>query len=177
MIAEVLAPIQPIETPRLRLVLPAAAHVPAMTGFYSSDRAAARGWQCLPHEAWRGFAAVIGHHVLRGFGPLVAESREDGQAIGLFGPWRPEGQPENEIKWAIWSAQNEGKGLAEEAMRAVLTHAIETLGWRTAVSYIRPDNTRSVALALRLGAKADGTWTTPRGTEVQIFRHDAGGIA
>ena len=166
-----------LETQRMRLVMPAAAHIPAYTAFHASDRAAARGWQALPHEAWRNFAAILGHGLLRGFGPFVAEARDDGRPIGIFGPWRPEGQPENEIKWTLWSATDEGKGYAAEAARALLIHAFGPMGWPTAVSYIACGNLRSAALARRLGAVEDGTWTTPRGTEVRVFRHFPGAAA
>lgn len=166
-----------IETPRLRLVAPSAAHIPAFTAFYGSDRAAARGWQALPHEAWRNFAVILGHAQLRGFGPFVAEAKADNRPIGLFGPWQPEGQPENEIKWTVWSAADEGKGYAAEAARALLAHAFGPMGWQTAVSYIHADNQRSVTLARRLGAQMEGIWTTPRGTEVQVWRHGPGGAA
>lgn len=160
-----------LTTPRLRLVPPEARHIPAYAAFLASPRAAARGWQAMPHEAWRHFAAILGHGLLRGFGPLVAEDRESGRALGLFGPWWPEGQPEREVKWTLFETSDEGRGLAAEAARACLGHVFGTLGWTGAVSYITPDNARSAALALRLGAVQDGTWTTPRGTLVQVFRH------
>ena len=163
-----------LETQRMRLVMPGAAHVAAHTAFLTSARAEALGWRVMPHEAWRNFAAITGHHVLRGFGAFVAESRDDGRAVGIFGPWRPEGQPENEIMWSVWSAADEGRGYAFEAGRAVLDHAFGVLGWQTAVSYIAFGNERSAALARRLGAVEDGIWTTPRGTEVQVFRHPKG---
>ena len=160
-----------LETQRLRLVPPVAAHIPAYTAFLGSDRAAQRGWTALPHEAWRHFAAILGHQSLRGFGPFVAEARSDGRAVGLFGPWHPGGQLEAEIKWSVWRDDDEGKGFAFEAAGATLTYAFQTLRWPTAVSYITPDNARSANLALRLGAVRDGTWTTPRGTVVDVFRH------
>lgn len=166
-----------LTTDRLRLVPPAERHIAAYAAFYASPRAAERGWQALPHEAWRNFAAILGHGLLRGFGPFVAELKADNRPIGLFGPWRPDGQPENEIKWTVWAAENEGKGLAAEAARAVLAHAFETLKWQSAVSYIRPDNTRSITLARHLGAQHEGLWTTPRGTEVQVWRHRPGGAS
>ena len=162
-----------LETPRLRLVMPAERHIPAYQAFIGSDRAAARGWGGMPHEAWRSFAAILGHGQLRGFGPFVAEAK-DGRAVGLFGPWWPDGQLEREIKWSVWSAADEGKGYAFEAARAALAHAFGTLGWATAVSYIAFDNDRSAALAARLGATQVGTWTTPRGTEMRVFRHPKG---
>ena len=160
-----------LDTPRLRLVMPGAAHVAAHTAFLTSRRAEALGWLVLPHDAWRNFATFVGHHTLRGFGPLVAEARTDGRPVGVFGPWWPDGQPEPEIMWSVWPAEDEGKGFAHEAAQATLDFAFGTLGWQTAVSYIAFGNERSARLAQRLGAVQDGTWTTPRGTEVRVFRH------
>lgn len=160
-----------IETPRLRLVAPDARHIPAYQAFIASDRAIQRGWGAMPHEAWRNFAAILGHGILRGFGPFVAEAKEDGRILGMFGPWHPEGQAEREVKWSIWSGADEGQGFATEAAKAMLSYAFGTLGWTTAVSYIAQDNARSADLAQRLGAVEDGVWTTPRGTQVRVFRH------
>lgn len=160
-----------IETPRLRLVAPDACHIPAYQAFIASDRAIARGWGAMPHEAWRNFAAILGHGILRGFGPFVAEAKDDGRVLGMFGPWHPEGQAEREVKWSIWSGADEGRGFAHEAAKAMLSYVFGALGWATAVSYIAQDNVRSAHLAQRLGAAEDGIWTTPRGTEVRVFRH------
>ena len=164
-----------IETPRLRLVAMAARHVAAYQAFIASPRAAALGWAGMPHEAWRSFAAMMGHHLLRGFGPFVIEARADGRPIGLCGPWWPEGQAEREVKWHIWPAADEGKGYAFEAAEAALAHVFHTLGWHTAVSYINPANHRSAALARRLGATLEREWITPRGTPVHVWRHPAPG--
>ena len=164
----------PLLTPRLRLVMPGPSHVAAHTAFLTSVRAQALGWQVMPHDAWRSFAVVLGHHVLCGFGPMVAEARDDGRAVGIFGPWCPDGQPEPEVTWSVWTAADEGRGLAQEAARAMLDHVWTGLGWQTAVSYVAHGNERSANLARRLGAVQDGTWVTPRGTEVRVFRHAPG---
>ncbi len=160
-----------LETARLRLVLPSVDHLQAHVDFLASERAAARGWGALPHEAWRSFAAIIGHRTLRGFGPFIALSKADGHVVGIFGPWHPGGQPEGEIKWSVWPAADEGKGLAFEAALAARTFAWRVLGWSSAVSYITPDNQRSAALARRLGAVPGHQWTTPRGTLIDVWRH------
>lgn len=160
-----------IETARLRLVPLAERHVPAYQAFLASPRAAERGWSALPHEAWRNFAAMLGHGLLRGFAPFAMEARDDGRTVGLCGPWWPQGQLEREIKWHVWPAADEGKGFAHEGARAALAHVFGALGWDTAVSYIAHDNARSANLAVRLGAVQDGIWVTPRGTEVRVFRH------
>ena len=129
-----------LDTPRLRLVPLAERHIPAYQAFIASPRAAAQGWAGMPHEAWRNFAAMLGHGLLRGFAPFAMEARDDGRTVGLVGPWWPDGQKEREIKWHIWPAADEGKGLAHEGARAALAHVFGTLGWDTAVSYINPAN-------------------------------------
>ena len=164
-----------LETPRLRLVVPSAGHLAAHEAFLASDRAAARGWGAMPHDAWRSFAEICGHCTLRGFGPFIAEARSDGHVVGIFGPWHPGGQPEGEIKWSVWPEADEGRGLAYEAALAVRGYAYRALSWATAVSYINPDNARSAALARRLGAVIDHQWTTPRGTLIDVWRHPAAG--
>ena len=85
--------------------------------------------------------------------------------------WHPGGQPEAEIKWILWDSASEGQGLAFEAAVATRAYAFDTLGWTTAASFITPDNTRSIALATKLGATPDRDWHTPRGTLVTIWRH------
>lgn len=164
-----------LETARLRLVVPAADHLQAHVDFLGSDRAATQGWAAMPHDAWRSFAAILGHGMLRGFGPFIAEAKSDGHVVGIFGPWYPGGQPEGEIKWSVWPAADEGKGLAHEAAFAARAYVYAALGWKTAVSYINPANQRSQALARRLGAVVDHQWTTPRGTLIDVWRHPAPG--
>ena len=160
-----------IRTARLTLVHPGPQHLDAYTAFHASDRAAERDWTIAPHDCWRNFAAVIGHFALRGFGPFVAE--RDGKPIGLFGPWHPGGQVEAEIKWILWDAASEGQGLAHEAALATRTYAYDALGWSSVASFITPDNTRSQALATKLGAVAERDWHTPSGKLVTIWRHPA----
>ena len=158
-----------LTTPRLKLVPPGPQHLAAHAAFYASPRAAAQGWVYTENESWRNFAAVIGHSALRGFGPFVAE--RDGQPIGMFGPWHPGGQVEPEIKWILWDAASEGHGLAHEAALATRDYAFDTLGWATVASFIAPDNTRSQALARKLGAAPERDWATPSGKTVTIWRH------
>jgi RimJ/RimL family protein N-acetyltransferase len=163
-------------TERLKLVMPATRHLDAYIGWCTSARCAARGWNVAPNQAWRDFAGIIGHHALMGFGPYVAETH-DGGPVGLFGAWQPLGQAEHEIKWTLWADADEGRGYAFEAAQAARSHAYTAFGWTGAVSYINSDNSRSAALAARLGAVRDGTWTTPSGKVVDVWRHPGPGVA
>jgi RimJ/RimL family protein N-acetyltransferase len=105
----------------------------------------------------------------------VAEDRVTGKPIGSMGPWFPGDWPEEELGWTIWTEEAEGKGYAFEAVTALRRHAYEALGWRTAVSYIDPSNTRSRALALA-GSVARSTrrhQPPVRDNEIEVWRHPA----
>lgn len=80
--------------------------------------------------------------------------------------------PEREIGWSLYDPADEGKGFAHEAARAAIAHAFDAWGWETAVSYVHPANTRSRALAERLGAALDPVAAKPP-AEVPplVYRH------
>lgn len=126
-------------------------------------------------ESWRDFAAVLGHWQMRGWGLFAVTLPGDDACRGLVGPWFPDGRPEPEIAWLLWAA-DEGRGYATEAARAARAHAYGALGWPTAVSYIEEGNTRSIAVAERLGATLDAAAPTLRDT-VRVYRHPAPGAA
>lgn len=121
-------------------------------------------------RAWRIIAILMGHWQIRGYGTLVAEDAATGRPLGCFGPFNPANWPERELGWSIWSPDDEGQGYAFEACRAMLRHLFEDLGWPTVVSYVAPDNARSIALAERLGAKRDAEAARPMPTDL-VYRH------
>lgn len=163
-----------IDTARLHLRRPEDGDWPA----YRAYRLSARSTSPMSEgEAWTHFAAFFGHWTLRGFGRLVAVLRATGQPIGHFGPFFPAGHPERELTWTLWDAGLEGQGLAFEGALAARDHAFGALGWTTAVSYIDPANTRSQALAARLGAVRDPAAPNPYGDATQVWRHGRGVIA
>ena len=126
-------------------------------------------------KTWRAFGHIIGHWVLRGFGQFVFADRATGAALGMCGPWFPAGWPEPEVGWTIWAPEAEGRGYAFEAASAARDHAFRALGWQTAVSYIDPDNARSIALAARLGAVLDDGAAHPGTEPCLVFRHPSAG--
>jgi RimJ/RimL family protein N-acetyltransferase len=135
------------------------------------ERAKFIGGALSRNDAWRKLAAYVGHWHLRGYGPFALEERASGNYVGYCGPWYPLGWPEPEISWGLNSAAL-GRGYATEAARCTLGYAYQTLGWTTAVSVIANDNTPSMRVAERLGAKLDGA-TDIRGLACQIWRHPA----
>ena len=119
---------------------------------------------------WRGMAMMMGHWMLRGFGMWALEHRETGAFIGRCGPWCPDGWPDQEIGWMVMP-EAEGKGFALEAASAARAYAYDTLKWPTAISLIAPDNTRSQALAKRLGAVLEKPFQHPDFGQMDIWRH------
>jgi RimJ/RimL family protein N-acetyltransferase len=162
-----------LHTPRLTLRAPGPQDWEAFAGFSTSGRASMVGGPLTRDKAWRAFAHLIGHWPMRGFGMFIITVTGDDTAIGMTGPWRPEGWPEPEIGWSMFTAASEGKGLAHEAAQAAVAHAFRDLGWSTVVSYIDPANARSIALALRLGAVLDAGAPIPDTDPCLVYRHPA----
>lgn len=167
-----------IETERLILRAPRLADYEPFVDFSLTERARfVRPAEYDRWKAWRSFGHIVGHWVLRGFGLFLIEERATGTALGMAGPWFPEGWPEREIGWSIWPEEAEGRGFAREAALAARGFAYRSLGWRTAVSYIDPENARSIALAERLGAVRDPAAGHPGTAPCLVFRHPAPEVA
>ncbi len=164
-----------IDTPRLRLRGPRFDDYEAYAAFMASDRSRFVGGPLGRWQAWRGFCHVTGHWVHRGFSTFIIADRNTDAALGMCGPWFPEGWPEPEIGWTIWSAENEGKGLAFEAVTAARRFAYDVLGWTTAISMIDHGTDRSAALATRLGAVYETDYTDDTLGTCRIFRHPGPG--
>ena len=161
-----------IETARLRLRPPSQADFPAEATFLASERARFVGGPMNAEEAWRSLATILGHWVLRGYGFFAVEERSTGAYCGRVGPWFPEGWPEPEIGWTVTGAA-EGLGIAREAAEATRHHAYGTLGWATAISLIDAANTRSIALAERLGCRYEREFDHARYGRMGVWRHPA----
>lgn len=164
-------PLPRLETDRLVLRVPAAHDAEGFIAFATSDRARHVGGPMSRPDAWQMLATVIGHWTLRGFGLWAVCLRGTDTAIGTAGCLHPEGWPEGELAWHLWSGEAEGRGFAAEAVTAARRHAYDTLGWTGAVSYIGAGNGRSIRLAERLGASPDPAAARPAGMDCLVFRH------
>jgi RimJ/RimL family protein N-acetyltransferase len=168
-----LTPAPTLETERLILRSPVIADFDALADFYADgDYCSGFGGPLERDEAWRWFATNIGHWQIHGYGYFSIEDKATGAAVGLSGIWNPEGWPEPELGYAVFKTF-EGKGIAYEASVRMRQWAYEDLGMKTLSSHIVPGNTRSVALAERLGATYESTYTNPHMGEDQIYRHPA----
>ncbi|MBT0959290.1 GNAT family N-acetyltransferase [Alphaproteobacteria bacterium KMM 3653] len=159
-----------LQTERLTLRAPQQGDYPALAEFYASERSHFVGGPQTHAQTWRTLAAEIGHWHLRGYGRWAVEETATGAFCGMVGPWCPEGWPEPEIAYDLMGGF-EGKGYATEAATAALDFVFNTLNWKTAISFVAPENHASAALARRLGAQQEGTFDLGKLGTVNIFRH------
>lgn len=161
-----------LETERLILRGPRPADVPVFMEFYGTDRAQFVGGPMQPWQSWGFFGTEMGHWIMRGYGMFVVTHKGDDTPLGIVGHWYPQGWPETEIGWVLFSEDHEGKGIAFEAAQACIDHAWNVLKWDTIVSYIDPNNAASIALAERLGATLDpdAEYCKP-GKDGLVYRH------
>lgn len=159
-----------LETERLVLRAPHWADFEAYAAFCASERSAPLGGPYTRSAAFTRLSALIGHWHLRGYGRWMITDRKTGAPLGVTGCLYPEGWPEPEIAWSVFD-DAEGKGIAQEAATAARKYAYDNLGWRTAISCVDPANTRSVALAQRLGCREDGTFEHAEYGTLHIWRH------
>ena len=160
-----------IETERLILRGPEAQDFEPHARFFADEK---RAWGFGGAEsrngAWRWFASSIGHWFLHGYGYWTITERDTGAVLGITGLWHPEGWPEAELGWVAFEGA-EGKGLIHEAAFAARQYAYDQLGFGALPSYIIPGNTRSVALAERLGATYETTFENVGHGPSMIYRH------
>ncbi len=167
-----------LETERLTLRPPTGADARGLIDFLQTDRACHMGGPMALADAWETAAMVPGHWSLRGYGLWAVVPKGEAGPVGTVGLQFPARWPEGEIAWHLWSDAAEWRGLALEAAQAARAHAFGALGWRTAVSYIAPDNARSIRLAQRLGARPEPGAPHPFGeVPCTVWRHPAPGAA
>lgn len=168
-----MTPAPTLETERMILRGPEAADAELIVAFYADPIRSHGFGGVLPRdEAWRWFASTIGHWHLRGYGFWTMTLKDTQEPCGICGIWNPEGWPEPEMGWIAFEGF-EGRGLAYEAAVAVRHHAYSAMGFTTMTSNIVPGNTRSIALAERLGAVLERTYENINmGTE-HLYRHPA----
>jgi RimJ/RimL family protein N-acetyltransferase len=158
-----------IETERLRLRPMVVADYQPYLAVIGSARARFMGGPYSGWAAWGMFCHEIALWELYGHGGLSIERKVDAAWLGVIeindGPLFPE----KELGWML-AADAEGHGYATEAGRALRDWAFGTLGLKTLVSYFHPENSRSMAVAMRLGGVLDDA--APRqDAEDIVFRY------
>ena len=161
-----------LRTDRLILRGPERGDLPAFTRFLTSAPSMiAQGETASEQQAWFAFLTGIGHWRWHGFGFFTLEEQATGLPMGRVGLLHHQGWPEVELAWHLFE-EGEGRGYATEAALAVRDWARRDLGLARLVSYIDRGNTRSQAVARRLGAVTDGT-RAPHEPEAEVWVHPA----
>ncbi|KIN79555.1 GNAT family N-acetyltransferase [Sulfitobacter mediterraneus] len=162
-----------LTTSRLILRGPERADLPAFTRFMTSAPSmVAQGETGTEQQAWFGFLAGVGHWHWHGFGFFIVVEQQTGLPVGRVGLIKHSDWPEIELAWHLFEGA-EGKGFATEAALAVRVWAVDILKLDRLYSYIDQSNTRSQAVAKRLGARTDGT-RAPHEPEAEIWVHPMG---
>jgi len=157
-------------TERLVLRGPEQDDLPEFTRFMTSAPSMkAQGETITAQQAWFGCLTGIGHWHWHGFGFFTLVEQQTGQPVGRVGLIKHSDWPDIELAWHLFEG-SEGKGFATEAAIAVKKWAREDLGLEKLYSYIDCGNTRSHAVARRLGAVTDGT-RAPHEPEAEVWVH------
>jgi RimJ/RimL family protein N-acetyltransferase len=157
-----------ITTERLVLREPREADFPAMLAFNDSPRSSYVGGGGDRQKVWRNLLANIGHWTLRGYGYYSVDTRA-GDFIGRVGVIYHDGWDEPELAWHLFDGF-EGRGYAMEAALTARLDYHARISQHPPISYIDIANSRSEALALRLGAVRERTETDPDG-DYHVYRH------
>ena len=140
-----------------------------MATHFATDWAQYMGGPLGQEKMGRWLAAEVGSWALLGHGSWAVDLTATGETIGQVGINKPVHFPEVEIGWLLYPGF-EGHGYAFEAATAARTWAFEN-GHDTLVSYIDPPNSRSIALAERLGAVLDKDADKPDPDDL-VYRHN-----
>lgn len=163
-------PIPVLTTERLILREPRESDFAAMLAFNDSARSGFVGGGRDRQWVWRGLLANIGHWAMRGYGFYSVDTKA-GDFIGRVGVIYHDGWEEPELAWHLYDGF-EGHGYAMEAALAARADYHARITRQPPISYIDVTNTRSEALALRLGAVLEKTLNDEQGHD-HVYRHPA----
>lgn len=165
-----MTPAPTLTTARLELRGPQKRDLAAFSAWVTtSARMDVVGGQGTARDAWRGFIAGIGHWQWHGYGFFTVTERASGVATGRVGIINHIEWPQPELAWHMFDGF-EGRSYAFEAACAVRDWAGRTLGLEPLISLISPANSRSLALATRLGAVEERRDVVDD-ESVIVFRH------
>lgn len=156
-----------LTTPRLSLRAPEARDLNAYASFFADQRASHfYGGPLRRDQAYGILCRDIGHWALRGFGKFVIN--RDGAPLGGCGIVHPEGWPSHELTWWLLP-EARGTGIAQEASRAVLGWARDSLGRDQVETHFRDENIAARRLTETLGGRKLRRETFPDGIARDIW--------
>jgi RimJ/RimL family protein N-acetyltransferase len=161
-----------LQTRRLTLRAPAIGDFDAFAAMVLGPRGRHFGDCQTRAEAWAEFIQLTGTWYLRGHGAWTVTDRTDGTVLGFVQIGAEPGDAEPELGFIVSEAA-EGRGIAREAAEAVRAQALGRFALPALVSYVDPENVRSIALAKNLGATRDpaAEAALPDGDRPLVFRH------
>lgn len=169
-----------LETRRLTLRAMEMQDFPCLDGIVNGPGGSGVGGPQPRDETWFDFAQMMATWTWRGHGWWTVCTHDDTtEALGFAGIGFEPGDQEPELGY-MFAQKAQRQGYATEVGQAVLRFARTHLGLKTLVSYINPDNTRSIAVAERLGAARDTdsetalAKTLPDESPVRVYRYDLG---
>ena len=158
-----------VVTDRLTLRPPRGSDLDAMITFGASPRSHYVGGPFNRLGAWRFLMITIGQWALRGHGYWSVDRTADAVFIGRVGVIFPIDSPEPELAWSLFDGF-EGYGYGSEAVVAARQYADTHFGLGPLASFIDPSNTRSLALATRVGARFERAFEED-GEPHHLYRH------
>ena len=119
-------------------------------------------------------ARLEAHWYAYGYGLWAAYAKESGAMVGFVGLshplWWPEMIERVEVGWRL-ARDAWGFGYATEGARAAVRAGCEVLGLEELVSFVHPENARSLAVTERLGMVAEAEVPHPSRDElIRIMR-------
>lgn len=157
---------------RLILRPPVMADFAAYEALMASPRSSGMGGPFDTRAAWGLFCHDIALWHLFGHGALMIDLRDTGECVGQVGINHGPLFPEKELGWLVYDG-HEGQGYASEAARALKHWAFAVRGLETLISYIDQNNSRSIAVAERLGGVRDPD-AVRQDPEDLVYRYSAG---
>jgi RimJ/RimL family protein N-acetyltransferase len=120
----------------------------------------------------RWLEITAGNYRDRGYGMFaMADRATPGQVVGFIGLVHPGGQPEAEVKYALrrgwW-----GRGLATEAVEAVVRYGFADHGLTRIIATTAPENAASHRVLRKAGFREARPRTHPDGTWDRVFVFD-----
>jgi RimJ/RimL family protein N-acetyltransferase len=127
-------------------------------------------WRFIQRDAaWERFLALAGGWTALGSGCWTVADRWSDAFLGHTGFFHGQSAGAPELIWAL-TAEAEGRGFAEEAVRAARAWGRRN-GLATPASHIDAGNARAIRLAERLGALLEGRTGFAPGAEALHYRH------
>lgn len=119
-------------------------------------------------EATQWLEVTRTNYAKRGYGMFAMESTANGEIVGFIGIVHPGGQVEPEVKYALarphWS-----KGLATEALRAVVDYGRSIHGLKRMIATTAPENLASHRVLLKTGFVKGELRENDDGSLTQVF--------